>query len=295
MDRFVSMQMFVRAVEKGSLTSAAEGSGMTSTMVGNHIRELELRLGTRLITRTTRSQTLTEVGKSFYAKCVEILAHVQDAESLAQTMAQSPRGLVRVSSPISFGVQCLTPALGAFLSEYPEIEVELSLSDRIVDVARDEFDAAVRIGALPDSGLVARPLASWLRVLCASPDYLALHGEPRSVQELATHQCLSYTYSSGRERDWKFPCADGTFDVVRVNGRLSIDNGPALRAAARAGLGIIMQPERLVRDDIASGRLVRVLADQATVTSPMNVVYLRDRQMTPKLSTFLDFMVRAFR
>jgi DNA-binding transcriptional LysR family regulator len=295
MDRFISMQMFVRTVDKGSLTAAAEGIGMTSTMVGNHIRELESRLGARLITRTTRSQTLTEVGKSYYEKCVEILASVQDAESLAQAMTQSPRGLVRVSSPISFGVQCLTPALHTFLRECPEVEVELSLSDRIVDVARDEFDAAVRIGPLPDSGLVARPLATWVRVLCASPDYLAARGEPKSVQELVEHECLSFTYSSGRERDWKFPRSDGTFDVVRVSGRLSIDNGPALRAAARAGLGIIMQPERLVLDDIVSGRLVRVLENQATVTSPMNVVYLSDRQLTPKLATFLDFMAGTFR
>jgi len=211
MDRFISMQMFVRAVDKGSLTAAAEGSGMTSTMVGNHIRELESRLGARLITRTTRSQTLTEVGRSYYAKCVEILASVQDAESLTQAMTQSPRGLLRVSSPISFGVQCLTPVLQTFLREFPEVEVELSLSDRIVDVARDEFDAAVRIGPLPDSGLVARPLAAWVRVLCAAPEYIAARGAPRSVQELAEHECLSFTYSSGRERDWNGGAARAKF------------------------------------------------------------------------------------
>jgi len=295
MDRFVGMQMFVRVVDKGSLTAAAEGSGMTSTMVGNYIRELETRLGARLLTRTTRTQTLTEIGKSYYAECVNILGRVSAAEALAQAMTHSPRGTLRVSAPINFGVQCLTPELRRFLEECPDVEVELALSDRVVDIASEEFDVAVRIGVLPDSGLHARPLAPWTRIICAAPAYLERFGEPKSIEDLKGHQCLCFTYASGPERDWKFPRSDKTVEVVRVGGRLSINNGQALRAAARAGLGLIMQPERLVQHDVAAGRLVQVLKDVATPTSPMNVVYLPDRQMTPKLSTFLDFMVNTFR
>jgi DNA-binding transcriptional LysR family regulator len=295
MDRLLSMQMFVRVVEKGSLTAAAEGSGMTATMVGNHIRELEKRLGARLLARTTRNQTLTEIGRPFYDQCVTILAQVRTAESLAQSMTLAPRGRLRVSAPINFGVQCLTPKLDLYLKDFPEVEIDLILNDRIVDIVSEEFDVAIRIGDLPDSRLIARSLAPWRRIVCAAPDYIKRRGEPLVVDDLKNHNCLSFTYMSGPERDWRFPRTDGAFDIVRVGGSVNINNGQALRAAALAGLGVIMQPEQLLYDDLQNGGLIQLLKDHPMPTSPMHVVYLSDKQMMPKLSSFLDFMVKMFR
>lgn len=210
MDRFVSMSIFVRVVERGSFAAAAEGSGMTATMVGNHIRALEGLLGARLLNRTTRRQSLTETGHNYYEQCVSILAQLQSAEIDARDMRARPRGRLRVSAPIIYATYRLAAAMRDYLERYPDVHVELALSDRMVDLADGGFDAAIRVGVLPDSNLIARPLAPSTRIACAAPEYLSKHGTPAVPQDLDHHHCLAFGYDSGPERDWRFTLADGS-------------------------------------------------------------------------------------
>jgi DNA-binding transcriptional LysR family regulator len=295
MDRFASMGVFVRVVDKGSFSAAADGSGMTSAMIGYHIRNLEKLFGVRLLQRTTRHQVLTEAGKDYYAQCVKILRQVEEAEMSARELRSKPRGCLKISAPINFGTECLAPEIVTYLQACPDVTVELSLSDQVVDLAKEGFDVAIRVGTMSDSSTyVARPLRPWRRILCAAPDYLRRRGEPATLQELTTHDCLCFAYPNGVERDWKFPSKTGIVDLVHVNGSLSINNGQALRAAALSGLGIVFQPEALLRPYIDSGRLVRVLPDDSASTSPLQVVYLQDHQMTPKISRFISFMIDQF-
>jgi DNA-binding transcriptional LysR family regulator len=291
MDRFTSMAMFARVVECGSFAAAAQGSGMTPTMVGNHVRELERHLGGRLLNRTTRRQSLTELGRRYHAQCVEIIARVEAAELDAREMQTRPRGRLRVSCPVIYGTRALVPVLASYLDRYPEVQVELSLSDRFVDLAEEGFDAAIRVGELPDSGLIARPLRPSQRIACASPAYLARHGTPKAPADLAQHNCLALLFATGPERDWRFPRPDGNgVEHISVRGRFDVSGGMALREAALAGLGVILQPELMLKDDIETGRLVRLFSDWPPPTWPVHVMYLPDVRMPPKLGSFIAFL-----
>jgi DNA-binding transcriptional LysR family regulator len=291
MDRFTSMAMFVRVVERGSFAAAAEGSGMTPTMVGNHVRELEHRLKGRLLNRTTRSQSLTELGKRYHVQCLEILSLMDAAELDAREMQASPRGRLRISCSIIYGTCALVPVLASYLDRYPEVQVELSLNDRFVDLAEEGFDAAIRIGALPDSGLIARPLSPSQRIACASPAYLARHGHPQVPSDLSQHNCLAFVFATRLEREWQFPRPDGKgIERISVRGRLDVNGGMALREAALAGLGIIFQPQLMVRDDLDTGRLVRLFPDWPAQIWPVHVVHLPDARMPPKLESFIAFL-----
>jgi DNA-binding transcriptional LysR family regulator len=201
---------------------------------------------------------------------------------------------LRISAPISFGSQKLVPALNDYLDRYPEIEIDVALSDDVVDLAGAGFDAAIRIGVLPGSRLIARPLAPVPRIICASPGYIARFGAPRTPDELARHNCLAFAYTTGRQRDWQVRQPDGSSATVQVGGRLTIDSVQALRMAALSGIGIVMQPLLLVADDLATGRLVRLLPDYPMPNGPVHIVYLPDRQMTPKLASFIDFAREKF-
>ncbi|GFZ89745.1 LysR family transcriptional regulator [Dyella caseinilytica] len=295
MDRFTSMAMFVRVVERGSFAAAAEGSGMTATMVGNHIRELEQRLKGRLLNRTTRSQSLTELGERYHARCLEILTLVDSAELDAREMQASPRGRLRISCPITYGTRALMPVLANYLDRYPDVQVELSLNDRIVDLAEEGFDAAIRIGTLPDSNLIARQLRDSPRIACASPAYLARYGLPQTPADLLQHNCLAFLFSAGPERHWRFPRPDGKGEeYVTVRGRLDVNGGMALREAAIAGLGIILQPQMMLQEDLDSGRLIRLFPNWPAPSWPVHVVYLPDRRMPPKLESFIHFLHETF-
>jgi len=285
------MTLFVRAVERGSFAAAAEGSGMTPTMVGNHVRELERHLQGRLINRTTRRQSLTELGKRFHAQCVDILALLESAELDAREMLASPRGRLRVSCPVTYGTHALMPVLATYLNRYPDVEIELSLNDRFIDLAQDGFDAAIRVGELPDSGLIARRLRPSPRLACASPAYLELHGRPRFPVELAQHNFLAFLFADGAEREWRFPRPDGKgAERVTVRGRLDANGGMALREAAIAGLGVILQPEMMLKDDLEEGRLERLFPTWPAPTWPVQLVHLPDATMPPKLESFIAFV-----
>ncbi|MFM0591657.1 MULTISPECIES: LysR family transcriptional regulator [Paraburkholderia] len=290
MDLLDSMRVFVRAVDAGSLSAAAADCGMSSTMAGNHLRALEKRTGMKLLNRTTRRQSLTEFGESYYVRCQEILRLVAAADTHAENRQAVPSGTLRVTAPVSFGSEALAPALGDYLAQYPQVEVELSLSDHTVDLLEHGFDAAIRIGAIADTGLVARPLAPYRMMICASPGYLAARGTPQHPDDLAGHECLAFSSSSGAP--WRLSGAEGTSHVA-VTGRLRVNHGQALRVAALQGVGIVMQPAVLLQADVAAGRLVQVLDAYELPSRPMHLVYFADHR-SPKLRSFVEFALQAF-
>lgn len=293
MDRLTSMAVFVRAVEAGSFAAAASALGLSSPMVGKHVRFLEDRLGARLLTRTTRRQSLTEVGRAFYERCRIVLAEAEAAEALAADLRVAPRGLLRINAPMAFGAHDLMPMVADYLRRNPEVEIEVTLNDRIVDLVEEGYEAVIRIAPLPDSSLVARRLRPYRLVACAAPPYLAERGAPARPSDLAHHECLGFAHWVPRDR-WDFTDAEGTMHAVEVRGRVSINSGQALRAAALEGLGIILQPEGLLRDDLAAGRLVRVLPGYDPPSRPMHILFAPDRRPTPKLRSFIDAVVEAF-
>lgn len=292
MDKLRSMEVFVAAVDSGSFTAAAEAFNISPVMVGKHIRALEERLGARLLTRTTRRQSLTEIGRQYCERCRQILADIRAAESGAEAMRATPRGTLKINAPLSFGTQRLAPAIADYLALYPEVSVDLNLNDRVIDLVEEGYDMAVRIGALHDSSLIARPLVPYRMLICASPDYLARAGVPATPADLAAHQCLDFMHWNKRLR-WKLNDADGEESEVPAS-RFRSNNGQALRMAALRGHGIVMQAELLLGEDIAAGRLVPLLEDYLPAPRPIHLVYPRDRQPTPKLTTFIDFMLERF-
>ncbi|ACD16669.1 LysR family transcriptional regulator [Paraburkholderia phytofirmans] len=292
MDKFVSMEIFVAVVEAGSLTAAAERFDISSAMVGKHIRSLETRLATRLLTRTTRRQSLTEIGRQYYEQCRRILADVKGAESLAEAMAAAPRGVLKVTVPLTYGVEVFSPAMTEFLSAWPDITLELDLSNRIIDLVEEGFDASVRIGRLPDSSFVARPLKPYRMRACASPAYLARAGTPRTPEDLMHHECLGFLHW-GREGLWRLG-GDNADECQLRAGRFRANNGQALKVAALHGFGLVLQPEALLAREIASGELVSVLEDYLPDGAPVHLLYPRDRRATPKLTSFIDFVVERF-
>jgi DNA-binding transcriptional LysR family regulator len=292
MDRFASMKVFAKAVETGSFSSAAGALSMSSQMVGKHMRMLETHLGVKLINRTTRRQSVTEIGHSFYERVRAILAEVEAAEAFAAETRAIPRGQIRVNAPVTFGVHELAHALPEYLAAHPKVDVELTLSDRIVDLIDEGYDAVFRVGPLANSGLIARSLRPMEFVLCAAPAYIDAHGTPRAPGELTSHECLGFAYGVIRDQ-WSFRGLAGT-EKIEVSGRLMVNNGQALLAAALAGLGILLQPVALVQDEIRVGRLVRLLPDYAPFSRPMHILYAPDRRITPKLRSFIDFAVARF-
>lgn len=286
------MQVFVKVAERGSFARAAKQLGLSAQMVGRHIQSLEERLGVPLIQRSTRRQSLTDEGAVFLERCQHILAEVEAAESGAAATRNKPSGRLRLNAPVTFGTSCLAPALPVFLRAHTEIAVELTLSNRNVDLVEEGYDVVLRVGELADTSLSARALAPYRLVLCASPDYLAEHGSPRRLDDLAVHNCLGF---SGQERSiWRFEDLDGGAVAQRVGGSFAANNGEALRRAAVAGLGIVMQPEVLLAEDLVAGRLVPVLPELTPRPLPLHLLFVTSRRATPKLRSFIDFMVERF-
>ncbi|WP_206245345.1 LysR family transcriptional regulator [Novosphingobium terrae] len=287
------MAVFVDVVATGSLAAAAERRGLSPSMVGKHLRALEDRLQLRLLERTTRRQKLTEAGELFLERCREILRQVDAAQDDAIGLRGAASGLLRVSAPTSFGVTRLAPAMAAFRKAHPGVEIELALTDAPVDPGGDNVDVAFRIGPLADSGLVARPLMPFYRmIVCAAPDYLARHGVPQRPEDLSAHDCLGHT-RWGLRHDWRF--LDGERDIlVPIHYSLRIDSGLALREAAIAGAGIILQPYALVGEALAKGQLQQVLTACEARGRELFLVYPRDRAAPAKLRAFIAFALDHF-
>ncbi len=288
MDRVAAMQSFVHTVERGSFAAAAAGRGLSATMVGNHIRFLEARLGALLLNRTTRQQHVTEFGRSYYERCRAILAEIEAAETAAEAVQSVSRGLLRVTAPVTLGTTVLPALLAGYLSRNQAVRVDLVLQDHRLDLLADELDVAIRAGALPDSSLMARALPPLQLVVCAAPVYLAAHGTPATPADLALHNCLDFAHAA-EPLLWRFS-GEGGEVAVGVNGNLRINSGPALRAAALQGIGIVMQPEIVVADDLAAGRLVHLLADHAAPALKLHLLTLPNRRPTPKLRGFIEYV-----
>jgi DNA-binding transcriptional LysR family regulator len=291
-DRLQSMGVFVQVVDLGSFAAAAKTTNLSATMVAKHVAGLERRLGSRLLYRTTRRQGLTEVGKVYYDRCKALLADVEAAECSVSLLQGAPRGTLRVTAPVSFAARRLAPALAEFLRLYPDVSVDLAASDRVVDLIEEGIEAAIRVGPLADSRLVARALRPYRSLLCAAPSYLRRCGAPKSPGDLASHVCLGFSYAQ-RPGRWRLT-RDGEERLVQYAPRLQVNNGEALRQAALAGAGIVMQPEVLLDDDVKEGRLVRLLPAWGLPEQPMHLVYARDWHMTPKLQRFIEFVLQRF-
>jgi DNA-binding transcriptional LysR family regulator len=288
------MAVFVRAVDKGSLSAAAREFQLSPAMVGKHLRALEDRVGTALLQRTTRRQNLTEVGELYYERCTRILAEVEDADRCATPFNAEPRGRLRITSPSSFGLKLLTPAVAEFLARYPKVEIELLLGDRVVNLVEEGFDAAVRVGPLTSSQLIARRLADSRLVLAAAPAYLKKHGTPRRPDDLARHTCLTDIHGA-RSSAWTLVHgATGATQSVRVRWALKINHGSALQTAAVCGAGIILQPDYVLEQDLRSGALVRVLPRCCPPPVPVHLVFAPQRPPVPKLRAWINFIVEKF-
>jgi DNA-binding transcriptional LysR family regulator len=292
MDRLAGMEAFARAVETGSFSAAGELLGLSPQAVGKQVRLLEEHLGVRLIHRTTRRQSLTEAGRALYERVRVILAEVEAAETVAARSQAVPRGQIRVNAPVTFGAYDLARALPAYLAAYPEVDVELTLSDRKADLIEEGYEVVFRVGPPAGNGLIARPLRPMDFALCAAPSYLAARGTPRAPAELRQHECLGFAYLATGDQ-WRFVGPEGP-ETVEVSYRLLVNNGQALLTAALAGLGLLLQPAALVRDAVAAGHLVPVLPDHRPVSRPMHLLYAPDRRITPKLRSFIDFALAHF-
>jgi DNA-binding transcriptional LysR family regulator len=292
MDKLRSMEVFVAVVDLGSFTAAADKFAMSAVMVGKHIQALEERLGARLLARTTRRQSLTEIGAQYCEQCRAILAAVAQAETGAEAMRAAPRGRLRISAPVSYGAECLAIALTDYLLEYPDLSIDLDLNDRMIDLVEDGYDVAIRIGELDDhSNLVARRLADYRLTIAAAPAYLAKRGTPQKPMDLMQHDCLEFTHWS-RHLRWRL--SDGKEVIPLPPSRYRSNSGRALKNAALAGFGIIQQAEVMIAEDLASGALVPILQDYLPTPRPVHLLYPKDRQQTPKLRTFIEFVISRF-
>ena len=291
MDRLVSMATFVKVVDLGSFAAAAAALAISPQMVAKHVGALEARLGTRLLNRTTRRQSLTEIGRTYCERCKVVLAEAEWADAASENATGKPRGRLRVNAPVSFGSYTLMPVITRYLRAHPGVDIELTLTDRYVDLVDEGFEAVFRVGRLNDSSLAARALRPFGLVACASPAYLRTRGTPHDPTDLAAHACLRYASTPGTSSDWSF-VRDGRQVSVKVRSQLQVNNATALLAAALDGFGIAFIAEDLARSRIADGTLVRILPDFEPPSRPMHLLFHADRRQTTKLRSFIDVVVR---
>ena len=291
MDKLRNMEVMVAVVEAGSFAAAARQLQMSAVMVGKHIQQLETHLGARLFQRSTRQNSLTEVGAAFYEDSKRVLEQVRWAESAVERSRAVPQGLLRVSAPFTLGNHVIAPLVADFLQRHEQVRVDLQLTDSVVDLGGEGFDLAVRIGKVVNEGLVARPLRPYRMVIAAAPSYLQRHGTPECAADLARHQCLSHSVWQ-RRVEWTLRDGDTEF-FWPENARFVCNQGDGLRQAALRGLGLVMQPEVLLADDLASGALVPVMQHCLPVPRPVQLVYAPDRRQLPKLARFVEYVVGA--
>jgi DNA-binding transcriptional LysR family regulator len=293
MDRATSMTVFVRVVDCGSFAAAARRLNMSPAMVSTHVQSLEDRLGARLLNRTTRKLGLTEIGRAVYERCSHIVSEVEAVEQLTTELQETPRGTLRISSPVS-PARYFAPTIAAYCRRHPEVAVVLTVTDRIVDVVEEGFDLAIRLGPLPDSSLIARRLDAGRLIVCGAPDYLQSRGMPRHPEDLARHNCLLFEKLPRNE--WRLTGPDGEH-LVPVAGNLYVNSVDVLRISALCGQGLAVLSDRIVADDLAAGRLVQVLPEYALPPLVVNATYPQGRYLSAKVRSFLDWITThgAFR
>ena len=293
MENLADIAVFVRVVERGSFTLAAEDLELSRAVVSKYLSRLEERLAVRLLNRTTRRLSLTEAGAALFEASRGAIERIEEAEAAVARFQKAPRGRLRVSAPMSFGILHLGNVVADFARAHPAITLDLRLDDRYVNLIEEGFDLAIRIGTLTDSSLVARKLASTRTVACASPEYLAEHGTPETPEDLAAHDCLVYSYST-TANVWRFTAADGREIPVALTGTFRINNGIVLAEAAAAGRGVVVSPTFYVGPMIREGRLRRILGNYDLPTLGIYAVYPQTPHVPPKVRAFVDFLVQRF-
>ena len=289
MDRLTSLTTFIRVVDSGGFSAAGRRLNMSTTMVSNHVHALEVRLGARLLNRTTRKVSLTEVGKAYYDRATQIIADLEQADNIAGAMQSTPRGTLRIYTATHI-VQFVAPVVGEFLGSYPEVKVDLTIGERTIDLIDEGYDLAIRLTPPPDSSLIVRSLATWRHVLCCSPAYREQHGPPRQLAELSEHNCVRHAlYPFGDE--WRFIDRKGMPASVRVSGNLTSNSGETLRRAALQGVGLCLAAGFLVADDLEAGHLIRLLPEYRPVELSMNAIYPHRHHLSAKVRSFIDLLV----
>lgn len=281
--------VFVQVVRDGSFTNAAERLELSRSVVSKYVTRLEERLGARLLNRTTRRLSLTEAGQVFYERSRRGLEDIEEAEAEVSRLQEEPRGVLRINSPMSFGILHIAPLLPDFLEQYPEVSVDMNLDDRKVDVIEEGFDVSIRITDLPDSSLVARRLGPCRHTIVAAPSYLKTHGTPQTPDDLRDHNIIAYQYQESATH-WHFLMPDRKQVTVPVGGSIQMNNSLALREALLGGVGIMRTPTFVVGGDIAAGRLIPLLRNFQTLELSIYLVYPQRRHLSPKIRAFVDFV-----
>ncbi|RJF97462.1 LysR family transcriptional regulator [Noviherbaspirillum saxi] len=294
MDRLQSMRVFSKVVEQGSFARAAQALDMSNAVVTRLVADLEDHLGTRLLNRTTRKLSLTETGHAYLERVLQILQEIEDAEAIASSQAKKPAGILRIYSHLGFGQQQLAHVLPVYASLYPDVTLDVTLSDRTVDLVEDRFDVGIFIDFQKfDAGMIARQLAVSEALLCASPEYVKRHGAPEDLEDITHHSCLNFSYEQLRHH-WPVKGPDGGTVNIPVSGKVVSNNGDLLRHCAIAGMGITIRPSFALGDDLAAGRLVRLLPGHELGRLPVMLVYPSRRLLSAKVRTFVDFMAKQF-
>lgn len=286
------MKVFANVVEAGSFAAASERLGLSRAMVSKHMAHLESHLGTRLLNRTTRRLSLTESGSAYFERCQPILKDLEEAELAATELTSVPRGTLRLTAPLVFGVLHIAPLIADYLAIHPEAKLDFTLDDRNIDLVNEGYDLAIRIGNLAETGLIARRFAKDSLVVCGAPEYFRRHGIPKVPEDLSKHKCLGYSYEES-VNEWRFSGKDGEH-VVHISGNVRANNGDLLRVAALGGAGIIMQPRFLVGADLREGRLQAVLTQYESRELGIYAVYPSRRYLSAKVRSFIDFLVERF-
>jgi DNA-binding transcriptional LysR family regulator len=293
MDRLAAMRAFARVVESQNFTAVARESGVSQPTISKLVADLETHLGVRLLNRSTRSVSPTDEGLVYYDHCRRILDALDEAEASVGNRRTEPGGLVRIGAPVAFGRLHVVPRMKRFLDLYPRVSVDLVMADRFSDLVEEGIDLSVRIGELSDASLVARRVGRTTRVTVGAPDYFARHGEPKTPEDLADHNCLVYTPLSTVD-EWHFEGPEGPIRV-RVKGSFRANNSEAVREAAIAGLGIAVTPTWLFRDELERGLLKVVLHGFEPRRLPINIVYPSRRFLSAKVQALADFLAAEFR
>ncbi len=292
MDRLSSINAFVRVVESQGFSAASRRLGMSVQMVSNHIKALEDHLGARLLNRTTRRISLTDTGKAYYDRCVQILAELAEADQVAGAQQSAPRGTLRVYTSTHI-VRYLLPVMDGFLKAHPEAAIDLQIGERMADLVEDGYDVAIRTMHSPEATLIVRRLSPWRHFLACSPSYLENHPAPRTLDDLRQHNCMRYAYYPFGS-DWHFEAPGGAPASVRVSGNMVTGSAEALRYMAINGRGIIMAPSFIAADDFAAGRLVRLLSDYRGAEFAISAVYPHRHHVSAKVRVFIDMMAEHF-
>jgi DNA-binding transcriptional LysR family regulator len=293
MDRFQEMRAFAAVIDAGSFVGAADELNISKAAISRQVAELEARLGVRLLNRTTRRLSLTGEGEVFYTRAKDLLGSLEEMEAEVAARRGHAVGVLKVTAPVSFGVQHLAPLWPGFMAKHPLVRLEVMLADRFVDLVEEGMDLAVRIARLESSSLVSRKLSSTRLVLCASPKYLKKHGRPRHPADLARHAVIAYSLLSVGD-DWQFDGPEGLVQV-RVEPRMRTNSGDTCRTAALGHEGIVLEPSFMVANDIAAGTLVQLLPEYRSLELGIYAVYPSRKFVAPKVRALIDYLADAFR